>query len=244
MIVRAALLWSVAGVLAAVVLPWYSLEEGLGSGVWMGGLWSSEDYASGLAAILVQGKGWLVPTLAALLACLIVALLPLSNRRRGDLLVVTAGAGVALFAAQAFAVGLRGWNAGWLVAAFGDLEGRQIGIGAGATVVLIALLSLLSIGLALRGAFGGDAFVAGAMTAVTTSILLFTAWPIIHILAQAFQDSDGALQPLLMPQRLANRRSGACAASPGAAIAAWHGTHCSSHCVVGRVRPCWGSPSR
>ena len=33
-------------------------------------------------------------------------------------------------------------------------------------LVLIALLSLLSIALALRGGFGGDAFVAGAVTTV------------------------------------------------------------------------------
>jgi len=232
---RAALAWSVAGLLAAVALPWYSLEEGLGSGVWLGGLWSSEDYASGLAALLVQGKWWLAPTLAALLAFLIVALLPLSNRRRGDLLVVTAGAGVALFTAQAFAIGLRGWNTGWLVAAFGDLEGRQIGIGAGATLVLIALLSLLSIGLALRGAFGGDAFVAGAMTTVTASILLFTAWPILHILAQAFQTSDGVLQPMLMPERLAEAKiwSLRCLAGGGRCGVAWNTLFLAICCGAG-----------
>jgi len=183
---RVALAWSIAGLLAALLLPWYGLEEGLGSGAWLSGLWSSEDQAGGIAQLLVQGRWWLAPVLVALFGCFIVSALPMAPGRRGTFLAVTSVAGVLLFAAQAFAIGLRGWKAGWLVALLGELEGRQIGIGAGATVVLIALLALLSIGLALRGAFGGDAFVAGAMTAVTTSILLFTAWPIIHILAQAF----------------------------------------------------------
>ena len=35
---RAALAWSAAGLLAALVLPWYGLQEGLDSGVWLGGL--------------------------------------------------------------------------------------------------------------------------------------------------------------------------------------------------------------
>ena len=51
------------------------------------------------------------------------------------------------------------------------------------------------IGLALRGGFGGDAFVSGAVTTVAASIVLFTAWPILRILVQAFQDGDGILAP-------------------------------------------------
>jgi len=201
---RAALAWSIAGLLATTLLPWYGLEEGLGSGVWLSGLWSSEDYAGGVAQVLVHGRWWLAPALVALLSCFVVAAAPLAPGRRGTLLAIASAAGVVLFGVQAFAIGLRGWNAGWLISLFDEMEQRQIGIGAGATVVLIALLSLLSIGLALRGAFGGDAFVAGAMTAVTTSILLFTAWPILHILVQAFQDQDGALRPFLMVERLAH----------------------------------------
>jgi len=48
------LAWSAAGLLAAVVLPWYALQEGLDSGVWLSGLWSSEDYASGLGQLLAS----------------------------------------------------------------------------------------------------------------------------------------------------------------------------------------------
>lgn len=235
MIVRTALGWSIAGLLAAAVLPWYALEEGLGSGAWLSGLWTSEDYASGLAQLLVHGKWWLAPTLCCLVACLIVSSIPLERARSGTLLLIASSAGIALFAAQAFAIGLRGWNAGWLVAAFGELEQRQIGIGAGAALVLISLLSLLSVGLALRGAFGGDAFVAGAMTTVTTSIILFTAWPILHILAQAFQDQDGALRPLLMLERLAQGKiwSLRCLAGAGGCGVAWNTLFLALCCGAG-----------
>jgi iron(III) transport system permease protein len=66
MISRAPLAWSAAGLLAAVVLPWYALQEGLDSGAWLSGLWSAEDYASGLAQIAEHGRWWLAPVLIAL----------------------------------------------------------------------------------------------------------------------------------------------------------------------------------
>ena len=73
---RAPLLWPLAGLLAAVLLPWYALQDGLGTAGWIAGLWSSEDEASALAQVLVHGRPWLAPPLLALLACLVVSLLP------------------------------------------------------------------------------------------------------------------------------------------------------------------------
>jgi iron(III) transport system permease protein len=232
---RPAVAWSAAGLLAAVLLPWYALQDGLGSGAWLAGLWSDDTAADGLAQIVVHGKWWLAPPLAALAGCFAVALLPMAAARRGACLMATSAVGLALFAVQAFAIGLHGWTANWLTASFGELDGRQFGIGAGGTIVLIAFLSLLSIGLALRGAFGGDAFVAGAMTAVTSSILLFTAWPILHILAQAFQDQDGAVRPLLVFQRLAEAKIWglACLTGGGKCGVAWNTLFLALCCGAG-----------
>jgi len=232
---RAALAWSAAGLLAAILLPWYALQDGLGSGAWLAGLWSDEAAANALAQVVEHGKWWLAPVLAALAGCLVVALLPMQGRRRGAWLLAMSATGVLLFGVQAFAVGLRGWNADWLTAAFGELDGRQFGIGAGGTVVLIAFLSLLSIGLASRGAFGGDSFVAGAMTAVTASILLFTAWPVLHILAQAFQDQDGAARPLLAFARLAEAKIWglACLTGGGNCGVAWNTLFLALACGAG-----------
>lgn len=232
---RAPLLWSLAGLLAGALLPWYALQEGLGSGSWVAGLWASEDEASGVAQVLAHGRPWLAPPLVALLAGILLSLLPLRRERRGSALVVAAGLGIVSYAAQALAIGLRGWTADWLTALLGALDGRQFGIGAGGTVVAIALLSLLAIGLALRGAFGGDAFVAGAVTAVAASIVLFTAWPVLRILLQAFQDGDGGLAPALLADRLATGKiwSLRCLAGGGRCGVAWNTLFLALACGAG-----------
>lgn len=232
---RAPLLWSLAGLLAAVLLPWYAPQEGLGSGAWIAGLWSSEDDGAALAQVVVHGRPWLAPPLLGLLACLVLSVLPMPRERRGTALLVAAALGIAAYAAQALAIGLRGWTADWLTALLGDLDGRQFGIGAGGTVVAIALLSLLAIGLALRGAFGGDAFVAGAVTAVAASIVLFTAWPVLRILLQAFQDGDGGLAPGLLATRLATEKiwSLRCLAGGGRCGVAWNTLFLALACGAG-----------
>ena len=233
--VRAPLAWSAAGLLAAALLPWYALEDGLASGDWLSGLWSSKDYASGVSQAIEHGRWWLAPALLVLVACLVVSFAPLAQRRRGALLVATSCIGLVLFGAQAFAIGLRGWSAGWLVSLFGEMGGQQIGIGAGGALVLVTFLALLSIGLALRGAFGGDAFVAGAVTTVAASILLFTAWPILHILVQAFQNADGAFRPQLMAERLAEAKiwSLRCLVGRGGCGVAWNTLFLALCCGAG-----------
>ena len=232
---RASLVWSVSGLLAVVLLPWYALQEGLDSGAWLGGLWSSEDYASGLAQIIEQERWWLAPVVLALAACLAISLLPATRQRRGSLLLAASTAGLLMFGAQALGIGLRGWTAGWLAALFGEFDGRQVGLGAGGAVVLVALLSLLSIGLALRGAFGGDAFVAGAVTTVAASIVLFTAWPILRILVQVFQDGDGLLAPALLVERLATEKiwSLRCLSGGGRCGVAWNTLFLALGCGAG-----------
>ena len=232
---RASLVWSVSGLLAVVLLPWYALQEGLDSGAWLGGLWSSEDYASGLAQIIEQERWWLAPVVLALAACLAISLLPATRQRRGSLLLAASTAGLLMFGAQALGIGLRGWTAGWLAALFGELDSRQVGLGAGGAVVLVALLSLLSIGLALRGAFGGDAFVAGAVTTVAASIVLFTAWPILRILVQVFQDGDGLLAPALLVERLATEKiwSLRCLSGGGRCGVAWNTLFLALGCGAG-----------
>src|SRR5579872_1939712 len=119
MLSRAPLLWSLVGLIAALILPWYALQEGLDSAAWLSGLWSSEDYAGGLAEIVVHGKWWLTPVLLALALCLAVGILPMTRERRGLLLALAAGAALAFFVAEALGIGLRGWNAAWLLDFFG-----------------------------------------------------------------------------------------------------------------------------
>ncbi|MFO1160258.1 MAG: iron ABC transporter permease [Reyranellaceae bacterium] len=232
---RAPLAWSGAGLLAAVLLPWYALQEGLDSSAWVSGLWSSEDYGSGLGQVATQGKWWLAPVLAALAACALLSLTPLSRERRGTYLLIASASGIILFAAESLGIGLRGWTAEWLAGLFGELDARQVGVGAGGTLALIALLSLFSIALALRGGFGGDAFIAGAVTTVVASIVLFTAWPILRILAQAFQDGDGVFAPALLIERLAAEKiwSVRCLVGGGRCGVAWNTLFLALACGAG-----------
>jgi iron(III) transport system permease protein len=51
---------------------------------------------------------------------------------------------------------------------------------------------LFSVGLAERGFFKGDAFVAGSVVAVALLVTTFTFFPVVKILVQAVQDNDGA----------------------------------------------------
>ncbi|MBV9835189.1 MAG: iron ABC transporter permease [Alphaproteobacteria bacterium] len=199
---RAVAAWALSGLAGFLLLPWYAQQEGVLAFDWLPGLWSQVDSASGLALIVAHGRWWLTPLLPVLLAGLAVAFIRSDRRQRGTWLMLLAGLGLAIFWLQALSIGLRGWNADWLTATFGEIGGKQVGIGMGATVVMVSLLGLLSLGLAQRGAFGGDAFVAGAMVAVVASIVLFTAWPVLRILLQAFNSTDGVFAPALLIERL------------------------------------------
>ena len=127
----------------------------------------------------------LVPGLA-LLAALALRNLP-SRLGRGTLgfrLIVLGAGGFIYIVAQAFAVG------------------GQPGLGPGAAVVATSLLMLFATGLAARGFFKGDIFVAGAVVAVVALVGLFTFYPVARVLLSAVQASDGALSARALADRL------------------------------------------
>jgi iron(III) transport system permease protein len=61
---------------------------------------------------------------------------------------------------------------------------------------------LFSLGLAARGFFRGDAFVAGAVVVVAVLVGLFTFYPVARIVLSAVQGSDGALSVRALVERL------------------------------------------
>src|SRR3546814_18400835 len=67
---------------------------------------------------------------------------------------------------QAFAIGLNGWQFGFLESLFGPLDSRQFGLGYGAVLAAAALLFFFTQGLAARGAVKGDVFVVGALGSI------------------------------------------------------------------------------
>ena len=127
----------------------------------------------------------LVPGLT-LLAALALRNLPsrLGRSVLGLRLMVLGGGGFIYIAAQ-----------GWAL-------GGQHGMGLGAAVVATSLLMLFAIGLAARGFFKGDVFVAGAVVAVTVLVGLFTFYPVARILLGAVQGSDGSVSGGALAERL------------------------------------------
>jgi len=103
--------------------------------------------------------------------------------------------GLALIAAQGFAIGLHGWTLEALAAAFGGPGPSQSGMGAGAGLTSLSLLILLCHGLAARGWCRGDAFVVSAIGLVLALITIFVFFPVSTILASALQDNQGRFAP-------------------------------------------------
>ena len=199
---NAGLAWAAIGLLAYLLLPWYALEDGLFSFEWLlGGYFGDRDYAPALFQWLMHGKWWLAPLILPLGLGVWAAL-------KGDArLQVWAGiGGLGLFLLQGFAIYHRGWAFEGLEALFGELGGRQYGVGWGASLAVLASLFTLTTGLAGRGAVRGDAFVAGAIGLVVALVVAFIAFPVSQILIRAFEDKEGAFSFAYLFSNLADDR--------------------------------------
>src|SRR5439155_25402929 len=135
-----------------------------------------------LEAIRV-GRPWLLGPGLALLAALVVVLRGGPRALLGGGLMMFAGAGFLFAVAQGFAI-------------------DQPAMGAGAVLTVAGLLLLFSTGLAARGSFRGDAFVAGAVVLVTVLVGLFTFYPVARILTSAALAADGAPSARAFAERL------------------------------------------
>ena len=111
---------------------------------------------------------------------------------RANLLIAIGAAGFLYFFAQGFAIGPTGWSFAALAALFGASATTQYGMGLGAVLVVTAFGMLFALGLAGRGYFKGDGFVAGSVVAVAALVAVFTFFPVVTILVSAFQDNAGA----------------------------------------------------
>src|SRR6266481_4862044 len=127
---------------------------------------------------------WRLAPAAALLASLTVALRRDARPVLGLRLAALGGGGFIYVAAQGFAVA------------------GQPPLGLGAAVVTTSFVMLFSLGLAARGFFKGDRFVAGAVVVVTGLVGLFTFYPVARILLSAIQGSDGAVSARALAERL------------------------------------------
>ncbi|MBA3447359.1 MAG: iron ABC transporter permease, partial [Pseudaminobacter sp.] len=185
-------LWTAVGLLGYVLLPWYGLDENFFVLGWLlDGYPFGEDVAPALFLVLQGQKPWLAP-----LGLLLLAPLLLYRRRKpepffGYLLIAVGATGFSWFLLQGFAIGLRGFQWEWLAALFGELDDRQFGMGWGALLVAGAFLFLFTLGLAARGAVGGDEFVVGSIGFVIAVVGIFILMPILQMLASALVTQEG-----------------------------------------------------
>jgi iron(III) transport system permease protein len=198
---RALLAWLVVGAAGFLFLPWYSLQDSVLGIAWLRD-WSGSDNAPALLQIFRYGKTWLLPIGLLLVAGYVLLFPTLDRRVRATGMIAIGAIGFVYLLGQGFAIVPSGWGFDSLTQWFGAFAGKQYGMGLGACVVAGAFAMILSLGLAGRGYFKGDAFVAGTVVAVGVLVAVFTFFPVIKILIQAVQDNDGAASLSAFSHRL------------------------------------------
>jgi iron(III) transport system permease protein len=197
--------WTAAGLLAFALFPWYALQDANGL-LALHRVWSDADAGNGLLQATVHRRPWLLAGLAGLLACAVAgAMAP--GRRQGTVLLAGGFGGALVLLASGFAIGAKGWSFALLQRAFGELPVQQFGMGWGAGIVLVSLTVLGAFGLARRGLFRGDLFVAAAVVASGSLLALFIVYPVLRALGGAFVAEDGYGVLGTFVQRLANERN-------------------------------------
>ena len=177
--------WLLAAI-GTVLVPWHMQQDGLTAAGLLGFGAEDAEAASALWQALAHGRWWFWPVVAALPLALPGVLPGLPRSRRAGFLLAGGGLGFVALVLQGLAIGVQGWSWPWLDHAFGELGDRQFGIGLGGCLAFIGFLVLITDGLAMRGLFKGDRFVAGAVGVLIAAILVFTAWPVLTVLGQMF----------------------------------------------------------
>ena len=213
--------WTVVGLAAFALLPWYlGADKSLLESIRLE--FSAPDSASGLRAAGALGKPWLMAALAALALC--AAACFAQGPRRGRLAAGGAVLGLVGILGSGFSIGAAGWSFAWLSAAFGALPAGQPGIGWGGALTLLSLVMLLGCGLAGLGRFRGDVFVACAVVLCGALLLLFVALPVAVALSGAAVDDSGHLSLAAIVARIGTGHTWglACLAGGGRCGVAWN----------------------
>lgn len=183
--------WIIAGWFGYCLLPWYGVEK-FWSLEWAVDGWPFEaDYASAAVLLALGQKLWLAPMALALAAPIAVMRRRKSDPIFANVLILSGALGFSWLVAQGLGIGLRGFNAEWLTALFGQMQDRQFGMGYGALLTASAFLFLFTQGIAARGAVNGDVFVTAAIGGVIAVVTIFVFFPIAKMLLAAFAIEGG-----------------------------------------------------
>lgn len=197
-------LWIALGLLAYLLLPWYAIQDTAWYSV-LPQIFAGPDTANGLVQTVVHGRVWLGLGLVGLGLCAVSLWLPAGRSQSGWLL----GGGLLGFVgllASGFLIGARGWSFAALNTQFGELAVNQYGIGMGAFIALLALVMLTAFGLARRGYFKGDMFIASSVLGCSVLLLLFIAFPVTKALYGAFLNEEGHWAWSAIFERIGNER--------------------------------------
>ena len=214
--------WVALGVLGYLAFPWYAQQDANGLQA-LGQVFGDAPAANGLLQAALYGRPWLWLGLLGLAVAGVGAALP-AGRRQGAVLAAGGALGLAGLLASGFAIGARGWSHDWMNAAWGELAARQPGMGWGGFVALSALLVLAAFGVARRGFFKGDLFVAAAVIGCGSLLALFIVFPVVTALSAAFLLDDGSFSLAGVWERIAHERnfSLACLAGGQRCGVAWN----------------------
>ena len=195
--------WLALGFAGFLTLPWYAMQDGS----WYGslGLLFNAEAGSALIQGLAFGKPWLLAAIAGL-AVAAVGLRAPTLLAQGTWLLAGAGSCLLILVATGLAIRTGGWSSEWLRATFGELPGGQSGAGVGAVLTLTSCVMLLAAGLARRGFFRGDLFVAASVLGCASLLLVFIALPVSKALAGAFLGDEGQFSLAALALRIGNER--------------------------------------
>ncbi len=215
--------WLAVGAAGFVLVPWYAVDDGVLRFGWIR-TFAGADHAPALLQVVAHRRWWLLPLAALLIIEAVVARWCAPARRRAAALIAIGAAGLAWFFAQGFAIGFKGWSFATLANALPALAQGQHGMGAGALAVGVSFAMITALGLADRGFFNGDRFVACSVVAVTALVALFTLYPVVRILVSAIEDTGGALSPASFVARVASDKvwGVACVTGAGRCGVAWN----------------------
>jgi len=198
---KAIAVWLGIGAAGFLLVPWYALEGSLLSTAWLAS-YTSRETAPALLQVVLHGRVWLAPLAVVFVAGAALLSKGVPRSVRSNALLVSGALGLAYLLAQGFAIGPQGWMFESLGALFGPIGGKQYGIGFGAVIVATSCAMLFALGLAERGYFAGDGFIAGIVVTVAVLTALFTFYPVLRILSSAFQDDAGAWSLTALDVRL------------------------------------------
>ena len=198
---KAIAFWLAVGAAGFVLVPWYASEASSFSTTWLRELATSAG-APALLQALAYDRVWLLP-LGALLVCGLALLAPRLDRvARARGLLTLGGTGLLYFVLQGFAIGPQGWLIRVFGEAAGPLGGGQYAMGMGAFLVAASFAMLFALGLAARGHFAGDGFIAGCVVAIAVLTATFTFYPVVRVLTSALQNDSGAWAPAAFFDRI------------------------------------------